>query len=198
MSKNPIKTVSLGRFKENPDNPQTISAEAWAKLLASIRDHEGLLEYRQILHEPDGTVVCGNKRLRALKSIHGDDGEVPASYFVDLGAMPDEERKALMLRDNVQSGEWDVDRLLSQFDQSELDEVIDLDALLKSRESSPDRTEFDDESTFDDRALIEHRMRIDKIEIPLTDEEYAGISARLDAYVDREGCKYGFVKDLLG
>lgn len=190
-------TVRLSGFRENPDNPQRIGEAEWNKLLGSIRDHEGLLAYRQILHLGDGTVVCGNKRLRALKQLHGEDGEVPGSYFVNLDGLPEEERKALMLRDNVQSGEWDVDLLLSQFGQEELAAVLDLDALLKDGEK-PDYAEFDDEESYDERILPEHKMRIDRIEIPLTGEEYAGIMARYEGYTDREGCKYGFVRSLLG
>lgn len=127
-------TVSLAEFRENPSNPQTVTPEAFAKLVESLRTFPRMLEVRRVAYivGADGikTVLGGNKRLRALKQIHGDEGRVPAAWFVDVSGMTEDERRKFVVQDNVESGDWDIDRLLADYGAEELrdwglDELLD-------------------------------------------------------------------------
>ena len=115
------KTVRLDAFTENPDNPQTVTDDAFALLVDSLRNTPETLAVSKIAYVTDyvaldGTdlrgqrvVIAGNKRLRALKQIasHGGlasaDGEawhvtprgdVPADWFYDLTPLGKEARDA--------------------------------------------------------------------------------------------------------
>lgn len=127
-------TVSLAEFVENPSNPQTITPEAFAKLVESVRTFPRMLEVRRISYVvgADGIkiVLGGNKRLRALKQIHGADGRVPVAWFEDISAMTEDERREFVVKDNAEAGDWDIDRLLADYGEEELrewglDELLD-------------------------------------------------------------------------
>lgn len=85
-----MANVKLSQFIENPDNPQTVTEEAFADLVQSVKSDPRTLEANKIAYCTDyvspisgvsyvgqKVVMAGNKRLRALKKIHGEDGEVP-------------------------------------------------------------------------------------------------------------------------
>ena len=81
--------VSLARFAENPENPQTVTAENFARLVEKVRRLPEGLKANSIAFVRDDPrapglcmVISGNKRLRALKAIYGDAGEVPAECGV--------------------------------------------------------------------------------------------------------------------
>lgn len=58
--------IELSTLRENPDNPQTVTDEEFAKLRDSMRRIHAFLRTRPLLVEADGTIKCGNKRYRAL------------------------------------------------------------------------------------------------------------------------------------
>lgn len=60
------ETVRLQDFRENPANPQTITAEDFATLRRSVAKYPALRSKRQILWEGDHVINSGNKRFRAL------------------------------------------------------------------------------------------------------------------------------------
>lgn len=77
--------MKLSLFIENPDNPQTVTDEAFADLVKSVQESPETLEASRIAYCTDyvspitgvsyvgqRVVMAGNKRLRALKRIHGD------------------------------------------------------------------------------------------------------------------------------
>lgn len=84
------KTVRLGDFVENPDNPRKISDEAFARLVEK------------------------------LKRIRGENGEAPTAWFQDITSMTEEQRRKFIVAANKSDGEWDLDALLEQYDADEL------------------------------------------------------------------------------
>lgn len=150
------KTVKLATFIENPDNPQTVTDDAFALLVDSLRNTPETLAVSKIAYVTDyvaldGTdlrgqrvVIAGNKRLRALKQIasHGGlasaDGEawhvtprgdVPADWFYDLTPLGKEAREAWLVKSNIQSGEWDAEKLLALYPQEDLAALMGDDAI---------------------------------------------------------------------
>ena len=110
--------VELSELRENPDNPQTVTEEEFGKLRDSMRRIHGFLRTRPLLVEEDGTIKCGNKRFRAL--VRNGVKVVPADYVRRLSDYTPEEVREFILQDNLQRGDWDVDKLLEQYSADEL------------------------------------------------------------------------------
>ena len=110
--------VELSALRENPDNPQTVTEEEFGKLRDSMRRIHGFLRTRPLLVEEDGTIKCGNKRFRAL--VKNGVKVVPADYVRRLSDYTPEEVREFILQDNLQRGDWDVDKLLAQYSADEL------------------------------------------------------------------------------
>ena len=146
-----MKTIRLDTFIENPDNPQTVTAEDFALLVESVRKLPHTLAAAKIAYVTDyvaldGTdlrgqrvVIAGNKRLRALKQLAQDhatsadgsvafDAPLPADWFFDLTPLGNEARKAWLVKSNIQSGEWDAQKLLALYDEEQLAELMGDDA----------------------------------------------------------------------
>ena len=110
--------VELSALRENPENPQTVTEEEIGKLRDSMRRIHGFLRTRPLLVEEDGTIKCGNKRFRAL--VRNGVKVVPADYVRRLSDYTPEEVREFILQDNLQRGDWDVDKLLAQYSADEL------------------------------------------------------------------------------
>lgn len=149
-----VATVRLQDFRENPANPQTITAEDFATLRRSVAKYPALLSKRQILWEGDHVINSGNKRFRALvynaaekqglkiadllKDIPEDEPhrrtaallaamqpvEVPAAWFADLDGLSDDERRKLIAIDNIQLGEVDPEKMLALYSKDEITEMM--------------------------------------------------------------------------
>lgn len=129
--------VRLADFVENPENPQTVTDDNFARLVGKLRRvPEGLTAMRiaYVTDDPRfpgvGMVLSGNKRLRALRQIYGDGGEVPAAWFQDVTGMSAAERHEFIIDANVNEGEWDLEKLLEQYGAAELED-FGLEELLK-------------------------------------------------------------------
>lgn len=110
--------VELSALRENPDNPQTVTEDEFGKLRDSMRRIHGFLRTRPLLVEEDGTIKCGNKRFRAL--VKNGVKVVPADYVRRISDYTPEEVREFILQDNLQRGDWDVDKLLAQYSADEL------------------------------------------------------------------------------
>ena len=190
------KTVRLDAFIENPDNPQTVTGDAFALLVDSLRNTPETLAVSKIAYVTDyvaldGTdlrgqrvVIAGNKRLRALKQIasHGGlasaDGEawhvtprgdVPADWFYDLTPLGKEAREAWLVKSNIQSGEWDAEKLLALYPQEDLAALMGdaaIDELLGSVSESSAEDDSDNQDT-----TGEYQKFVDKFKPKLTTDD---------------------------
>jgi DNA modification methylase len=129
-----VRETPLLSLHPAPDNPRKITPERLEQLKRSLEADREMLAVRPLIALPDGTVVCGNQRLRAAQALGWES--IPA-VFVDL----DERRaKEWMLRDNNAFGEWEKDDLatlldslraegadldLVGFDERELQQLLD-------------------------------------------------------------------------
>ena len=194
------KTFNLAAFVENPDNPQTVTDESFAALVESVRTMPETLEANRIAFVTDyvaldGTdyhgkrvVIAGNKRLRALKEIEkrgggipsadGEswhmtpNGDVPADWFFDLTPLGEDARRKWLVKSNVQSGDWDAEKLLALFDRSELDALMDaktLTDLLGELDTDGSDVSPLEEDTDDSNA--EYQAFVDKFKPKLTTDD---------------------------
>lgn len=135
-----MKEYKLSEFVENPDNPQTVTDEAFARLVEKIRKNPDGLRANRIAFVTDHpagkrVVLSGNKRLRALKKIRGESAAAPAEWFQDITAMSEDERREFLVNSNICEGDWDVDKLLQQFDRDELVDLMGTEELGKLLEN---------------------------------------------------------------
>lgn len=90
------------------ENPRTIKKADFQRLVDSIKIN-GFWKHRPLaLEEQDGklVVLCGNQRLKAAKKLKLQ--EVPTLLYSWL---TDDERIDLILRDNINNGDWDGNKL---------------------------------------------------------------------------------------
>ena len=114
LLKNPVKYIKAASLKLHPNNPRFIKDRDFDILCESIQENPEYFEARPILCTPDMVVFAGNMRLRAARKIGMK--EVPV-VVMDI---TEEKARELMIRDNVQSGQWDTEALAGMFEMEEL------------------------------------------------------------------------------
>lgn len=120
-----MKKVKLSLFVENPDNPQKVTDENFETLIEKIKRNPDGLKADRIAYITDHSagkrvVLSGNKRLRALKKIYGDNASVNEEWFQDVTAMSEEERNEFIVVANVNDGKFDKDKLFKLYKIDEL------------------------------------------------------------------------------
>lgn len=105
--------MKLSELRENPRNPSFGTDDDIKRLAGKLkRVPLGLTAMRiaYVTDDPGGgkMVISGNKRLRVLKSMYGEDEELPDEYFQDVTAMSEAERHEFIVTANVSDGQWDV------------------------------------------------------------------------------------------
>lgn len=112
--KNFVEYKRLEELTELEGNPRTITKEKMAKLVESIKNNPDYFEARPIIcSDRTGKLVilAGNQRHRAAK-IAGIE-EVPT---IILHGLSEEKEKEIVIRDNVELGEWDNEILANEWD----------------------------------------------------------------------------------
>ena len=136
-----VKPTPLAALSRAGFNPRRISADRLDALKRSMAADPRMLEARPVIALPDGTVVCGNMRVRAAAELGWS--EIP-TVSVDLDA---ETARLWMLRDNNEYGEWQPDllgELLVELERSGADLDLagfpesELEALLRSAQPDPE------------------------------------------------------------
>ena len=219
------KTLRLDALIENPDNPQTVTDADFDLLVESLRKLPQTLAANKIAYVTDyvatsGTdhrgqrvVIAGNKRLRALKRLAHDhatslDGQIvfgpsaPAEWFFDLTPLGEDARRQWLVKSNVQSGEWDAEKLLALYDEEQLADLMGADALGKILKELGDASQetivrFDDDGT-GKMKKDENLVTFDGIKVPATSEELEMLKNKYYKYVNDNQVGYGFIRHLLG
>lgn len=110
------KETKIGELKPYEKNPRTISEEAMAKLVRSIKE-DGY--HQRIICTNDGLVIGGHQRIRALKEAGYKDSDKVGVLIPDR-ELTEAEFQRINIRDNLQAGDWDMDILSSMFDVEQL------------------------------------------------------------------------------
>lgn len=163
---NTDQTVNLSLFAENPDNPSVASDDAIARLMKKLRKVPDGLKASRIAYVTDYVTragvdmsqwlvaLSGNKRLRILKEIYGENAEVPADWFQDVTSLTPAQRREFIVAMNVSDGEWVAEKLTQLYSKDELKELMgkdELDAIL-SMIPRPQNLEENQELAADDFA----------------------------------------------
>ncbi len=118
----------------NPANPRTIKDANFKKLVQSLKQFPKMLEKRPLvcITQADGKlmVLGGSQRLRAAQE--NKMKQVPVAMADDW---TEAERQEFILKDNISSGEWDIDLLKASWAVDEVqDWGLDIDLFSDRRE----------------------------------------------------------------
>ena len=108
----------IADLKELPGNPRTIKKDQFEKLKTSIKDNADYFEARPlILSNRTGELVilAGNQRYKASKALGLK--EVPT---ILLEGLSEEREREIIIRDNVENGEWNIDMLANEWNPDDL------------------------------------------------------------------------------
>jgi hypothetical protein len=117
MIRQNIQIVPIDSIKINPDNPRTIRDDSLKKLIKSIREFPEMLSLRPIIIDADNMILGGNMRFEACKQ--AGLKEVPV---LKADKFTKEQKKEFIIKDNVSNGEWDIDKLINEWDVELLNE----------------------------------------------------------------------------
>ena len=153
--------ISTRRLVALPNNPRKITNENLNRLCDSIRNN-GYWQHRPAAVEPiEGTdnfyVLDGNQRLKALRRLKRKD-----MLCVIYTELTDEERDDIILRSNINNGEWDTGLLQSDFEgvdfesiglNIELPDIEPIESPLPASPSQTDDSEQNEGDTVDSEKL---------------------------------------------
>jgi len=104
-----VEKRKLSELKNWENNPRTITSEKFDELVSSIDD---LGNFEPLVINTDGTVIAGNQRLRVAQKL----GETEVEVSVPDRKLTEEEIKKIGVISNRHSGEWDMDKLVNEFE----------------------------------------------------------------------------------
>ncbi len=129
-------------------NPRVIKKDQFEKLKTSIKNNPDYFEARPcILSNRTGVlvVIAGNQRLRASRELGMT--EVPT---ILLEGLTEEREREIIVRDNVENGEWDYDILANEWEVTDLEdwgvvgafksEPFDADSFFSEREGEQNQS----------------------------------------------------------
>ena len=100
--------LDLDEIDLNEDNPRNISDKNKARLRTGLEE-VGLFK-PFLLRKDLGTLLAGNQRLKVLREMKDDGWTIPPLPVVFVDA-DDGTAKAILIRDNIEDGEWELDGL---------------------------------------------------------------------------------------
>ena len=162
--------MNLNELRENPNNPSKCTEEQLERLAGKLKRVPLGLTAIRIAYVTDAEgggkmVISGNKRLRVLKRAFGENAVLPDEYFQDVTAMSEAERHEFIVTANVSDGDWDIETLLAQYDDTELKELLDPAELAKildeAKDGASDQTPCDDADEPDPEVYSEEGKRYD-------------------------------------
>lgn len=118
--KNKVKYMKLSELELLEHNPRSITKENMERLVNSIKNNKDYFEARPIIcsnRTGKNVIIAGNQRLRAAKTLGME--EVPVVILENISK---EKEQEIIIRDNVELGDWDYEILANEWDASELEE----------------------------------------------------------------------------
>ena len=108
----------LTELKELSGNPRTISKKQFETLKTSLQNNADYFEARPIIlsnRTGELVILAGNQRYKAAKSLGLES--VPT---ILLEGLTEEREREIVIRDNVENGDWDMDALANEWDAGQL------------------------------------------------------------------------------
>lgn len=108
-------TQKLSALKPYERNPRRISKDAYEKLKAGLQEFG---YHQRLICQPDGGVIGGHQRLRAMKEL----GWKQVDVLVPNRPLTEDEYRKLVVTDNLPYGEFDMELLSADY---EIEELLD-------------------------------------------------------------------------
>ena len=174
--------MNLNELIENPNNPSYATDEDIQRLVKKLQNVPDGLKAMRIAYVTDEVegkkmVISGNKRLRVLKKLHGEDADVPDDWFQDVTSMSKEERHNFIVQANISDGTWDVDLLLQQYELDELKEMMNPNMLLEiigddlpKKEHEDDEDDEEESTPTDGSSIFDKTYRLGSCSIYCGDQ----------------------------
>lgn len=184
--KTKVEIVKIDAVKKNPSNPRLITEAAMQKLMKSIEEFPLMLEYRPILVDrKTGHIVGGNQRYEACVRLGMKD--IPVAY---IDGIDDKKLRELMLKDNIQFGEWDFTQLKEFYQQDSLvgwgledAEYVDFFATSDEAPTETKAEEPAQEEEYQEETYNENLIK--KIQFNFPTEDYDDVFFRLKAFIEK-------------
>ena len=115
---NKAEYLPLSELVKLENNPRTIKKADFESLKESIKDNPEFFEAHPIIASDrtgKNVIIAGNQRYEAAKALKME--EVPVVVLHNL--TPAKERE-IIIRSNVENGDWDFDILANMWDEEEL------------------------------------------------------------------------------
>ena len=117
---NIAKYVAIDELKQLENNPRQIKKADFERLKESVKKNDKFFEAHPIIASDrtgENVIIAGNMRWKAAKEL--GMAEVPVVILHDL---TEEQEREIIIRSNVENGEWDMDMLANEWDTDELEE----------------------------------------------------------------------------
>ena len=105
----------ISKLKKHPGNPRTIKKRAYYKLLDSIESFPEMREVRHLVVNKSMQVIGGNQRLSIYREL-----KIKETH-IEIVNWSEKKQKEFIIRDNINSGEWDMDIIANEWDLEELE-----------------------------------------------------------------------------
>jgi len=112
-----IEKVKISKIRENAQNPRTINANKFRKLVKSINEFPEMLKLRPIVVNKEGVILGGNMRYKACKEL-----KLKEVYIIQADNLSASEVEQFIIKDNVGFGDWDWDLLANDWSVKDLED----------------------------------------------------------------------------
>ena len=137
-----------------------------------------------IVNERNNVIIGGHQRTKVLKDLGYSEIDC---IFVNLN---EPEEKAANIALNSAIGVWDEEKLQELLSEITEFNMSDFGAL----EEELIQMEDDYENNEEDESNNQHYIKVDKYEIPVSDEQYESIISNIKNYLNENGILYGFLE----
>ena len=175
----------IAELRELPGNPRTIKKDQFEKLKQSLKDNADYFEARPIIlsnRTGELVILAGNQRYKAAKAIGLK--EVPTILLPNLA---EEREKEIIIRDNVENGDWDWDALFNEWDTDKLQEW----GVTNIKQSIQDEKDI----TENPPTIVTSFITFDyseEIQLAITDETAMELMEQMVKYKQEKGTYDGF------
>lgn len=186
-----LPTIRIDELIPYENNAKIHGTEQIEQLRRSLREF-GFVS--PVLIDEEHNLIAGHGRVEAARA----EGmtEVP---YVTVSELSEAQRRAYIIADNrlAEMGEWDAARL--KFEMEELSS-LSFDTSLTGFtmvEVSDGLLNIDSNSQSHSCETAQRILRIDDQQVIMTDNEADQLLSKLNEYIDRVGCSFGFVGELI-
>ena len=121
-----VRCVDIDSVRESKNNPRKISKKNFNELKKSISDFPEMIRFRPGIVDKDGNLLAGNMRHRGCKALGWTK-----FWVMDASDLTPDQLKELMIRDNIEYGQFDNKMLKQDWDIQTLTEWgMDVNALI--------------------------------------------------------------------